>query len=92
MNIDFNTSRVLAHSVMLFAKDDWAKDYSCIPWGHPQMCGPSYKQPNFSEANAEAVKAQAETFPFLRAMDAAAKLGTKVKYGDNENKKCDFQG
>ena len=89
MNIDFNTSRVLAHSVMLFAKDDWAKDYSCIPWGHPQMCGPSYKQPNFSEANAEAVKAQAETFPFLRAMDAAAKLGTTVKYGD---KTYDFSG
>jgi len=89
MNIDFNTSMVLAHSVMLFAKDDWAKDYSCIPWGQPQMCGPDYKQPNFSEANAEAVKAQAETFPFLRAMDAAAKLGTTVKYGD---KTYDFSG
>lgn len=89
MNIDFNTSMVLAHSVMLFAKDDWAKDYSCIPWGQPQMCGPDYKQPNFSEANAEAVKAQAETFPFLRAMDAAAKLGTKVTY---KGKEYDFSG
>lgn len=87
MNIDFNTSRVLAHSVMLFAKDDWAKDYSYIPWGSPRMCGDD--APSFSEANADAVKAQAETFPFLRAMDAAAKLGTKVKYGDKE---YDFSG
>ena len=77
MNIDFNTSRVLAHSVILFAKDDWAKDYSCIPWDHPQMCcgGNEYKAPDLAAANKAAVEANAETFPKLRALEAAAKLG-----------------
>ena len=81
MNIDFNTSRVLAHSVMLFAKDDWAKDYSCIPWGQPQMCcgGDEYKAPDLAAANRAAVEANAETFPKLRALEAAAKLGRKIE-------------
>jgi len=80
MNIDFNTSRVLAHSVMLFAKDDWAKDYSCIPWGSPRMCGGNdYKAPDLAAANRAAVEANAETFPKLRALEAAAKLGRKIE-------------
>jgi hypothetical protein len=79
MNIDFNTSRVLAHSVMLFAKDDWAKDYSYIPWGSPRMCGDEYKAPDLAAANRAAVEANAETFPKLRALEAAAKLGRKIE-------------
>ena len=53
------------------------------------MGGNSYERQNFSESNKEAVEAQAETFPFLRAMDAAAKLGTKVSY---KGKEYDFSG
>lgn len=88
MNIDFNTSRVLAHSVMLFAKDDWAKDYSYIPWGSPRMCGNEYKAPDLAAANRAAVEANAETFPKLRALEAAAKLGRKIEV---DGKTYDFR-
>lgn len=88
MNIDFNTSRVLAHSVMLFAKDDWAKDYSYIPWGSPRMCGDEYKAPDLAAANRAAVEANAETFPKLRALEAAAKLGRKIEV---DGKTYDFR-
>ena len=92
MNIDFNISRVLAHSVMLFAKDDWAKDYSCIPWGQPQMCGPSYKPPDLAASTAEAIKAQAEQYPFIRALEQAARSGSKISYGPEGAKRTyDFE-
>lgn len=77
MNIDINISKVLAHSVMLFAKDDWSKDYPSIPWGEPQMCSP--KTPDLSAANREAVQASIETYPIQRAIDVAARLGQKVE-------------
>ena len=77
MNIDINISKVLAHSVMLFAKDDWSKDYPSIPWGEPQMCAP--KTPDLSAANREAVQASIETYPIQRAIDVAARLGQKVE-------------
>lgn len=32
MTIELNVAKVLAHSVMLFAKDNWHKDYPSIPW------------------------------------------------------------
>ena len=89
MNIDINISKVLAHSVMLFAKDDWSKDYPSIPWGDPQMCSPDYKTPDLAAANREAVEAQAETYPFLRAMEQAARTGTSVTYN---GKTYDFTG
>ena len=53
------------------------------------MGGDRYEAPDLAGANREAVEAQAETYPFLRAMDAAARLGTTVKYGD---KTYDFSG
>jgi len=87
MNIDINISMVLAHSVMLFAKDDWSKDYPSIPWGEPQMCGPTYKAPDMAAANREAVMAQAETFPLIRTIDMASRIGAKIqvpKYKDGQ--------
>jgi len=51
--------------------------------------GASYEAPNLAAANKEAVEAQAETYPKLRALDAAARLGTKIKY---EDKEYDFSG
>ena len=89
MTIELNVAKVLAHSVMLFAKDNWHKDYPSIPWGEPQMCAPSYNAPDLAAANEAAVKAQAETFPKLRALDAAARLGRKITF---EGKTYDFSG
>ncbi len=89
MTIEINVAKVLAHSVMLFAKDNWHKDYPSIPWGEPQMCAPSYNAPDLAAANEAAVKAQAETFPKLRALDAAARLGRKITF---EGKTYDFSG
>ena len=89
MTIELNVAKVLAHSVMLFAKDNWYKDYPSIPWGEPQMCAPSYNAPDLAAANEAAVKAQAETFPKLRALDAAARLGRKITF---EGKTYDFSG
>lgn len=51
--------------------------------------GSSYEAPNLAAANREAVEAQAETYPKLRALDAAARLGKKVIYQDQE---YDFTG
>lgn len=51
--------------------------------------GDRYDAPDLAGANREAVEAQAETYPFLRAMDAAARLGTKVTY---KGKEYDFSG
>ena len=89
MNIEFNIAKVLSHSVMLFAKDDWSKDYPSIPWGSPQMCAPEYKTPDLAAANREAVEAQAETYPFIRAMEQAARTGSKVTY---KGETYDFTG
>ena len=51
--------------------------------------GASYEAPNLAAANKEAVEAQAETYPKLRALDAAARLGTSVTY---DGKEYDFSG
>lgn len=51
--------------------------------------GDRYEAPDLAGANREAIEAQAETYPFLRAMDAAARLGTKVSY---KGKEYDFSG
>jgi hypothetical protein len=51
--------------------------------------GKKYNAPDLGAANKEAVEAAAETFPKLRALDAAARLGTKITY---EGKTYDFSG
>ena len=51
--------------------------------------GKKYEAPDLGAANKEAIEAAAETFPKLRALDAAAKLGTKITY---EGKTYDFSG
>lgn len=51
--------------------------------------GASYEAPNLAAANVEAVNAQAATYPKLRALDAAARLGTSVTY---DGKEYDFSG
>jgi hypothetical protein len=51
--------------------------------------GKKYNAPDLGAANREAVEAAAETFPKLRALDAAARLGTKITY---EGKTYDFSG
>jgi hypothetical protein len=53
------------------------------------MGGDRYEAPNLAAANREAVEAQAETYPKLRALDAAARLGTSVTY---DGKEYDFSG
>jgi hypothetical protein len=88
MNIEINIASVLAHSVMLFAKDDWHKDYPSIPWGGPQMCAPDYKPADMAAANREAFFAQLETFPLLREIEAAARMGGKVEVPVYENGKA----
>lgn len=44
--------------------------------------GGEYNSPNLGAANREAVYAQAETFPLLRQIEAAARMGKKVTYTD----------
>lgn len=51
--------------------------------------GASYEAPNLAAANKEAVEAQAETYPKLRALDAAARLGRSITY---DGKTYDFSG
>jgi hypothetical protein len=51
--------------------------------------GKKYDAPDLGAANKEAIEAAAETFPKLRALDAAARLGTKITY---DNKTYDFSG
>lgn len=41
--------------------------------------GGSYRAPDFASANREAVLAQAETFPLLRQIEAASRIGAKVE-------------
>ena len=59
--------------------------------------GGSYRAPDFASANREAVLAQAETFPLLRQIEAASRIGAKVSvpvYKDgkatSEFKEVDF--
>lgn len=100
MNIEINIASVLAHSVMLFAKRDWEKEYPVIQWGEPQMCFPSApKSPDLGAANREAVMAQAQTFPIIRMIEAASRTGANIEYPifDKEGKeigtrKADFKG
>jgi len=61
--------------------------------------GGSYRAPDFASANREAVLAQAETFPLLRQIEAASRIGAKVDvpvYKDGkatgEFKTVDFGG
>jgi hypothetical protein len=61
--------------------------------------GGSYRAPDFASANREAVLAQAETFPLLRQIEAASRIGAKVSvpvYKDGEAtgefKEVDFKG
>lgn len=57
--------------------------------------GGSYKAPDMAAANREAVYAQAETFPLLRMMDAAARLGRRIEYVNPQTGKmetADFTG
>lgn len=42
--------------------------------------GGTYKAPDMAAANREAVYAQAETFPILRELESASRLGTKGSY------------
>ena len=42
--------------------------------------GGSYKAPDMAAANREAVYAQAETFPIIRELESASRLGTKGSY------------
>ncbi len=42
--------------------------------------GGSYQAPNMSAANRAAVYSQAETFPILREIEAASRMGTKGSY------------
>jgi hypothetical protein len=42
--------------------------------------GGSYNAPDMAAANREAVYAQAQTFPILRAIEAASRAGTNVSY------------
>jgi len=51
--------------------------------------GKKYDAPDLGAANKEAIEAAAETFPKLRALDAAARLGTKITY---DGKTYDFSG
>lgn len=41
--------------------------------------GGDYRAPDFASANREAVLAQAETFPLLRQIEAASRIGAKVE-------------
>ena len=93
MTIELNVAKVLAHSVMLFAKDNWHKDYPSIPWGEPQMCSPDYNPPDLAAANREAVEAQAREYPFMRAIEAAARGGKQITYGPEGDKRTyNFEG
>jgi hypothetical protein len=42
--------------------------------------GGTYKAPDMAAANREAVYAQAETFPIIRELESASRLGTKGSY------------
>jgi len=50
--------------------------------------GGTYRAPDFASANREAVLAQAETFPLLRQIEAASRIGAKVEVPVYENGKA----
>jgi len=57
--------------------------------------GGDYQAPNMAAANREAVLAQAETFPLLRQIEAASRLGRQITYTDPRTGKQvtqDFRG
>ena len=57
--------------------------------------GGSYEAPNMAAANREAVYAQAQTFPLLRQIEAASKLGRSGTYVNPDTGKTesyDFKG
>ena len=57
--------------------------------------GGEYEAPNMAAANREAVLAQAETFPLLRQIEAASRLGREITYTDPRTGKQvtqDFRG
>lgn len=57
--------------------------------------GGTYKAPDMAAANREAVMAQSETYPLLRQIEAAARLGTKGSYVDpstGKTRNYDFSG
>lgn len=57
--------------------------------------GGSYKAPDMAAANREAVYAQAETFPIIRELEAASRLGTKGEYAildEKGNPRVDANG
>ncbi len=57
--------------------------------------GGSYKAPDMAAANREAVYAQTETYPLLREIEAASRLGRKGTYVDpatGQTKSYDFTG
>ena len=62
--------------------------------------GGTYRAPDMAAANREAVYAQAQTFPILRAIEAASRSGGKVSYPvydasgkpTNEMRTADFSG
>ena len=57
--------------------------------------GGSYKAPDMAAANREAVYAQAETFPIIRELDAASRLGTSGEYvvlDEKGNPRVDAKG
>lgn len=57
--------------------------------------GGDYEAPNMAAANREAVLAQAETFPLLRQIEAASRLGREITYTDPRTGKKvtqDFRG
>lgn len=57
--------------------------------------GGDYEAPNMAAANREAVLAQAETFPLLRQIEAASRLGRQITYTDPRTGKQvtqDFRG
>lgn len=57
--------------------------------------GGDYEAPDMAAANRDAVYAQAETFPLLRMIEAASRLGREIKYTDPKTGKevtQDFRG
>ncbi len=57
--------------------------------------GGDFEAPNMAAANREAVLAQAETFPLLRQIEAASRLGREITYTDPRTGKKvtqDFRG
>lgn len=57
------------------------------------MCSPDYNPPDLAAANREAVEAQAREYPFMRAIEAAARGGKQITYGPEGDKRTyNFEG